>query len=44
MSLAFVGLVICTYLSWTNYYLAEKTDPGFIVSNRDQQNRVNNVR
>ena len=40
ISFTFVALVIFTYLSWTNYYLAQKTDPGYIVTNRDQQNRV----
>jgi ankyrin repeat protein len=40
MSLAFILLVICTYLSWSNYCLAQKTDPGYIVSNCDQQNRT----
>ncbi len=40
MSFAFIALVICTYLSWSNYYLAQKTDPGYIVSNGDQQSRV----
>jgi hypothetical protein len=33
--------MICTYLSVSNYYLANKTDPGYIQINRDQQNRVN---
>ncbi|CAF1047249.1 unnamed protein product [Adineta ricciae] len=33
-------IVICTYLSWSNYYLAEKCDPGFIHGNRDQVNRT----
>ena len=37
-------IVICTYLSWSNYYLAEKCDPGFIHGNRDQVNRVWNNR
>ncbi|CAF4453881.1 unnamed protein product, partial [Adineta steineri] len=26
-------------LSWSNYYLAIKRDPGFIVGNRDQLHR-----
>jgi len=40
ISFNFLGLIICTYLSWSNYYLAQKCDPGFIVSHRDQQYRV----
>jgi hypothetical protein len=40
ISFAFLGLVICTYFSWSNYYLAQKRDPGVIVNNRDQQYRV----
>jgi hypothetical protein len=40
ISFAFVGLLICTYLSWSNYHLAHKCDPGFIPINPDQQNRV----
>ena len=40
ISFSFFGLLICTYFSWTNYYLAQKRDPGVIVSNRDQQYRV----
>ncbi|UJR28300.1 hypothetical protein I4U23_009546 [Adineta vaga] len=33
-------IVICTYLSWSNYYLAEKRDPGFITGNREQLYRI----
>ncbi len=40
MSFTFIGFIICTYLSFSNYYLAQKTDPGFIPTNRDQQYRV----
>lgn len=40
MSLTFVSLMIFTYFSWSNYYLAQKTDPGFIAFNREQQNRA----
>jgi len=40
MSLEFIGLVIFTYFSWSNYYLAQKCDPGVKVANREQQNRV----
>ncbi|CAF3619151.1 unnamed protein product, partial [Adineta steineri] len=40
ISFSFIGLVICTYLSWSNYYLAIKSDPGYIQINRDQQNRI----
>lgn len=40
ISFSFLGLVICTYFSWSNYYLAQKCDPGVIVNNRDQQYRV----
>lgn len=40
ISFAFLGLVICTYFSWTSYYLAQKRDPGVIASNQDQQYRV----
>jgi hypothetical protein len=43
MSFSFIGLVICTYLSWSNYYLAQKCDPGYISTNREQQNRVNDL-
>jgi hypothetical protein len=41
MSFAFIGLIICTYFSWSNYYFAQKCDPGYILPNHDQQNRVN---
>jgi hypothetical protein len=40
ISFYFIGLLICTYFSWSNYYLAQKCDPGYISTNRDQQNRV----
>lgn len=40
ISFACLGLTICTYFSWTNYYLAQKRDPGVIMSNQDQQYRV----
>jgi ankyrin repeat protein len=39
ISFSFLGLVICTYFSWSNYYLAQKCDPCVIVNNRDQQYR-----
>jgi len=41
MSFTFIGFMICTYLSIINYYLANKTNPGYIQTNHDQQNRVN---
>jgi hypothetical protein len=41
ISFAFIGFIICTYLSIVNYYLANKTNPGYIQTNHDQQNRVN---
>ena len=44
MSWSFLALVICTYFSWTNYYLAQKVDPGYIPVNHEQQNRVNRWR
>ncbi|CAF3408369.1 unnamed protein product [Rotaria sp. Silwood1] len=40
MSFNFVGLVICTYFSWSSYYRAQKVDPGYIVTNTEQQHRV----
>lgn len=36
-SLTFLCFLICTYFFWTSYYLAQKRDPGVIVSDRDQQ-------
>ncbi|UJR21184.1 hypothetical protein I4U23_024282 [Adineta vaga] len=40
ISIGFITLVIFTYLSWSNYYLAQKCDPGFIQVNREQLNRT----
>jgi len=39
-SLSFACLLISSYFSWTNYYLAQKRDPGVLVSNRDEQLQV----
>ncbi|CAF3490537.1 unnamed protein product [Adineta steineri] len=36
ISIHFVCIILLTYLSWSNYYLAIKRDPGFIVGNREQ--------
>ena len=43
LSLPFVTLVVCTYFSWSNYHLAQKCDPGYLVSSREQQHRVGPV-
>ncbi|CAF0817270.1 unnamed protein product [Rotaria sp. Silwood1] len=41
ISLNFFCLIICTYFSWKNYYLAIKNDPGIIFNNnREQQYRI----
>jgi len=39
-SFSFIVLLITTYFSWTNYYRAIRTDPGFLPSNFEQKNRV----
>jgi len=36
-SWGFIGLAICTYYSWSNFYYATKSDPGVIWSDREQQ-------
>ena len=44
ISWVFIGFIICTYFSWTNYHLAQKVDPGYITNTREQQSRVNHRR
>ncbi|CAF2411056.1 unnamed protein product [Rotaria sp. Silwood2] len=40
MSFNFLGLAIFTYFSWRTYYLAQKVDPGYIVTSSEQQHRI----
>ncbi|CAF1041855.1 unnamed protein product [Rotaria sordida] len=40
ISFNFVGLAIFTYFSWSNYYRAQKVDPGYITMNSEQQHRI----
>ena len=40
-SLYSLFFIISTSLSWYNFYKAWKTDPGVLLSNRDQMSKVN---
>ncbi len=39
-SLYTLSFALATVLSWYNFYKAWKTDPGVLISNRDQMNKV----